>query len=207
LWPRFHLNSQCSHHLHDFFEIIKIFLLRMLILVTYYSVRGSTKEIAERIGSVLSTNIAAPSTVEVLPMEQVVDLSKYSFVIIGSPVHGFVWVEYASSWLSVNSAALSNSAVWAFSVGTPFAVGKIAQRMMESKDEEKNLAAAISKDVKLEGHVLFNGRFLKSHASSKFNFWWRVFGGKFGDFREWEKIDKWTGEIGHTIVQRIGDAV
>jgi menaquinone-dependent protoporphyrinogen oxidase len=159
----------------------------MLFLITYYSVRGSTKEIAERIGSVLSTKIMSPLTVEVLPMEQVTEPSKYNFVIIGSPVHNFVWVKYASSWLSTNGAALSNIAVWAFSVGTPFAV-------------------AISKNVKLEGHVLFNGRFLKSHATTKFNFWRRVFGGKFGDFRDWEKIDKWVGEIGDTIVQRIGEA-
>ena len=179
----------------------------MSILITYYSVRGSTKEIAEHIGPILSTKITAPSTVEVLPMEQVTDLSKYNFIIIGSPVHGFVWVDYASSWLSTHSAALSKSTVWAFSVGTPFAVGKIAQRVLESKEEEQNLAAAISKNVKLEGHVLFNGRFLKSHATTKFNFWWRVFGGKFGDFRDWEKIDKWAGEIGDTIVQRIGKTV
>jgi menaquinone-dependent protoporphyrinogen oxidase len=178
----------------------------MLCLITYYSVHGSTKEIAERIGSVLSTKITSPSTVEVLPMEQVTDPSKYNFVIIGSSVHNFAWVEYASSWLSTNGAALSNSAVWAFSVGTPFAVGKIAQRVFESKEEEQKLATAISKNVKLEGHVLFNGRFLKSHATTKFNFWWRVFGGKFGDFRDWEKIDKWAGEIGDTIVQRIGEA-
>lgn len=172
----------------------------MLALVTYYSVHGSTKEIAERIGSVLSTK----TKVEVLPMEQVTELSKYYFVIIGSPVHNFVWVEYASSWLSTNGAALSNSAVWAFSVGTPFAVGKIAQRMLDSEDEEQNLAAAISEEVRLERHVLFNGRFLKSHARTKFNFWWRVFGGKFGDFRDWEEIDKWAGDIGDTIVRRTG---
>ena len=177
----------------------------MLCLITYYSVHGSTKEIAERISSVLSTKITSPSTVEVLPMEQVTDPSKYNFAIIGSSVHNFAWVEYASSWLSTNGAALSNSTVWAFSVGTPFAVGKIAQRVFESKEEEQKLAAAISKNVKLEGHVLFNGRFLKSHATTKFNFWWRVFGGEFGDFRDWEKIDKWAGEIGDTIVQRIGE--
>lgn len=176
----------------------------MLVLVTYYSLRGSTKEIAERIGSVLSSKITSPSTVEVLSMEQVTDPSKYNFVIIGSAVHNFVWVEPASSWLSTNGAALSNSSVWAFSVGTPFAVGKIAQRMMESKDEEKKLAAAISEHVKLEGHVLFNGRFLKSHATTKFNFWWRIFGGKFGDFRDWEKIDQWAGQVRDTIVQRSG---
>jgi menaquinone-dependent protoporphyrinogen oxidase len=176
----------------------------MLVLVTYYSVRGSTKEIAERIGSILSTKIASPSTVEVFSMDQVTDPSKYNFVIIGSAVHNFAWVEQASSWLATNGPALSNSTVWAFSVGTPFAVGKIAQRVLESKEEEGKLIAAISEHVKLEGHALFNGRFLKSHATTKFNFWWRVFGGKFGDFRDWEKIDRWAGEIGDTIVQRIG---
>lgn len=175
----------------------------MLVLITYASVHGSTKEIAERISSVISTRITPPSTVEVLPMDQVSELSKYNFVIIGSAVHNFVWIPLASSWLSTNSAALSNTPVWAFSVGTPFAVGKFAQRILESQEEERNLSEAISKEVNIEGHMLFNGMFLKSHATKKFNFWWRVFGGKFGDFREWEDIDKWAGEVGEKIAQRI----
>jgi menaquinone-dependent protoporphyrinogen oxidase len=171
----------------------------MLILVTYASVHGSTKGIAERIGSIISTHVTPSSTVEVLPMEQVSDPSKYNFAIIGSAVHNFVWIPPASRWLSANGAALANTPTWAFSVGTPFAIGKIAQRFMESQEEEQKLAAAIRKEVKIEGHMLFNGMFLKSHATKKFNFWWRVFGGKFGDFREWEDIDKWAGELGAHI--------
>jgi menaquinone-dependent protoporphyrinogen oxidase len=178
----------------------------MSILVTYASVRGSTKEIAERVGSIISKRITSPSTVEVLPMEQVTEPSKYDFVIIGSAVHNFMWIPASSSWLSRNGAALSNTPVWGFSVGTPFAVGKLAQRMMESKEEEQNLAEAIGRHVKVEGHILFNGRFLKSHATTKFNMWWRVMGGKFGDFRDWENIDKWAGEVGGKIAQRISEA-
>ena len=175
----------------------------MIVLITYASIHGSTKEIAERISSIISPQIKSPSTAEVLPMEEVSDLSKYNFVIIGSAVHNFVWIPLGSSWLSTNSAALSKSTVWAFSVGTPFAVGKFAQRMLESDDEERKLTEAIAQHVKVEGHMLFNGRFLKSHATTKFNLWWRVFGGKFGDFRDWENIDKWAGEVGEKIAQRI----
>jgi menaquinone-dependent protoporphyrinogen oxidase len=179
----------------------------MSILITYASVHGSTRGIAERISSIISTHISPPSTVEVLPMEQVSDLSKYNFVIIGSAVHNFHWIPLASRWLSSNSAALANTPVWAFSVGTPFAIGKIAQRFLESQEEEQKLAAAIKEQVKIEGHVLFSGMFVKSQATKKFNFWWRVFGGKFGDFREWEDINKWAGEVGENIAQRIAQEV
>jgi hypothetical protein len=41
----------------------------------------------------------SPLTVEVLPMEKITEPSKYNSVIIGSPVHGFVFVEYVSSWM------------------------------------------------------------------------------------------------------------
>ncbi|KAF2672256.1 hypothetical protein BT63DRAFT_452761 [Microthyrium microscopicum] len=176
------------------------------ILITYASVNGSTKEIATQIGSIISSKIQSPTTVSILPMDQVTELPQYQFIIIGSAVHNFEWVSPAKSWLSSNHTILSAKRVWAFSVGTPFAVGKFAQRMMESEEEESKLEKAITDEIgKVEDHVLFNGRFLKSHASTRFNVWWRVMGGKFGDFRDTEKIDSWAEEVGNKIIESLGE--
>jgi menaquinone-dependent protoporphyrinogen oxidase len=176
----------------------------MSVLITYASVHGSTKEIAERVGAVLSTYLGDSNiAVHVLPMEQAKDISKYNFIIIGSAVHNFEWVPLGSSWLSRNKSAVSKVPVWAFSVGTPFAIGKIGQRMLESKDEERKLVEAIEANVHIESHTLFNGKVLTSHTPTLFNMWWRLFGGKFGDFRDWDTIDNWAKEVGDQILQKV----
>jgi menaquinone-dependent protoporphyrinogen IX oxidase len=53
------------------------------ILVTYTSNAGSTKEVAERIAAKISVE---SGTVDVLPADQVEDVSPYSGVVLGGPM-------------------------------------------------------------------------------------------------------------------------
>jgi menaquinone-dependent protoporphyrinogen oxidase len=100
----------------------------MATLITYASEHGSTKEIAERINFVINAK-TSPQATECIPIEQIADLSKYSYIVVGSAVHGMRWLPIASSFLHNNAPALSNVPVWAFSVGSPAGLPKFLKML------------------------------------------------------------------------------
>lgn len=74
------------------------------ILVTYASRSGSTAEIAEAIGKTLAKN---GTIVDVLPMQDVKDLSRYSAVVAGSPIRGSKWLPEAMQFLQTHRSELA----------------------------------------------------------------------------------------------------
>jgi len=163
----------------------------MLVLITYVSAKGSTAEIAQRINTVLESK---GISTELLPVEQISDLSKYSAAIVGSAVHSFQWLPQAQSFLHDNSSALSKIPVWAFSVGCP-STTPIIFKKVTVQDEERKLEEEVKRDVKVRGHVLFEGRFLKEHFGFVTRILWGCFGGTFGDFRNWNRVEEWANEV------------
>jgi menaquinone-dependent protoporphyrinogen oxidase len=73
------------------------------ILVTYASRTGSTAGIAEAIGAALTEN---GEQVEVLPMEQVDDLTPYRAVVAGSAIRGGQWLPEAMEFVERNQRTL-----------------------------------------------------------------------------------------------------
>src|ERR1700761_4645914 len=135
----------------------------MPTLLTYASAHGSTAEIANRIGAIIESKGVV---IEILPVQEVSDLSKYSSAIVGSAIQNYEWIQPAQTFLHDNSKALSKIPVWAFSVGCPWTVPKRLQKLWDVDSEEQSVKNDIEKEVKLQQHTLFNGKFLKSH----FNF-------------------------------------
>ena len=176
-------------------------ICQMGTLITYASEHGSTKEIAERINLVISAK-TSPHPTECIPIEQIANLSKFSYIVVGSAVHGLQWLPVASSFLHNNAPALSKVPVWTFSVGSPTAVPKFMKMLGAEAKEQKALADAVNKDVKTQGHILFSGKFLREHASPLLGCIWSCLGGRFGDFRDWNQIEAWANEVGDEIVQR-----
>ena len=86
----------------------------MNVLVTVASRQGATKEIAERIGEVLS---AAGLGATVEPVEAVGDVDRYDAVVLGSAVRIGHWIEPARRFVRDHSAALATRPVWLFSSG------------------------------------------------------------------------------------------
>jgi len=74
------------------------------ILVTYASHSGSTAGIAEAIGKSLSDGGAQ---VDVLPMNNVKDLSDYSAVVAGSAIQGQKWLPEAMQFMRDHQSELS----------------------------------------------------------------------------------------------------
>jgi menaquinone-dependent protoporphyrinogen oxidase len=134
-------------------------------------------------------------------VQEVSDLSNYSSVIVGSAIQNFEWLQPAQTFLHDNSTALSKIPVWAFSVGCPWTVPKRLQKSMDVDNEEQIVKKDIEKEVKLRQHTLFNGKFLKSHFNFGMRLFWSTMGGKYGDFRNWEEIEKWANEVGDELHQ------
>ena len=74
------------------------------VLITYASRAGSTAEIAEAIGKTLSQR---GTQVEVLPMQDVKDLSVYGAVAAGSAMRSSKWLPEAMQFITTHRAVLS----------------------------------------------------------------------------------------------------
>lgn len=83
------------------------------ILITYASRAGSTAEIAEEIGRTLRQN---GLEVDVLPMQDVKDLSRYSAVVAGSAVRGSKWLPEAMQFLQAHRSELAKKRCATFTV-------------------------------------------------------------------------------------------
>lgn len=83
------------------------------LLVTYASRTGSTAEIAEAIYKTLTQ---AGYQADLLPMQDVSDVSRYSGVVIGSPIRKTQWLPEALKFIQNHSAVLSRMPVAMFTV-------------------------------------------------------------------------------------------
>ena len=179
--------------------------LNMATLITYASAHGSTQGVAERMAAVIDAEVS-PGYTTCLPIDQVTDVSKYSFVLIGSAVHGFEWLPAATRFVHNNRTALSSSAVWAFSVGSPVHCPRIFKLMGLVEDEKKMISTAINNDIKTKEHVLLSGNIQKENFDKSFRFWWTCLGGKWGDKRDWKEIDAWASKVATEISRKLQGA-
>ncbi|RPI93749.1 MAG: flavodoxin [Chloroflexi bacterium] len=89
------------------------------ILVTYASRAGSTAEIAETIGRTLAQNGAAA---DVVPMQDVKDLSGYDAVVAGSPIRASKWLPEAIQFVQAHRSELARKPFATFTVSITLAM-------------------------------------------------------------------------------------
>ena len=94
------------------------------ILITYASRAGSTAEIAEAIGRTLSQS---GTQVEVLPMQDVNDLSVYRAVVAGSAMRSSKWLPEAMQFITTHRAVLSQKPFATFTVCITLAMSNSEQ--------------------------------------------------------------------------------
>ena len=160
------------------------------ILVTYASRTGSTAEIADAIGKTLSEGGAE---VDVVPMNDVKDLSAYQSVVAGSAIRGSKWLPEAMQFIQTHRSVLLQKRFAMFTVCITMAMknaGNYRAGVMEWVAPVRGLVKPIS-----EG--LFAGRL----DFSKLPFDWdsilfriTVALGIFprGDHRDWNAIRAWA---------------
>ncbi len=100
------------------------------ILVTYASRAGSTAEIAEAISKTLAQSGTA---VDVVPMQDVKDLSIYSAVVAGSAIRGSKWLPEAMQFLQAHRSELAKK---------PFATFTVCITLAMSNSEQYRQAVA-----------------------------------------------------------------
>jgi menaquinone-dependent protoporphyrinogen oxidase len=172
----------------------------MNVLVAYASKHGATREIAERIASTLQ---AAGCDAEARPVQEVINLTGYDAVVIGSAVYFGSWMKAAAACVRRHRAALAARPVWLFSSGplgtaTTDDQGRDLRETAEPKEIAEFRQAIAPRD-----HRVFFGALDRR----TFGFTERVIqalpAGRAllveGDVRDWADIERWAAGIARTL--------
>ncbi len=160
------------------------------ILVTYASRLGSTAGVAEAIGETLAESGAQ---VDILPMNDVQDLSAYQAVVAGSAIRAGQWLPEAMRFLRAHQDAL-NKPTAVFLVCMTLTMREEYRQHVSSwlepvrailKPVSEGLFAGVLDIRKVES---FGDR-LKFRLSVLFGVW------KEGDHRDWNAIRSWAQSL------------
>jgi len=165
----------------------------MDVLVAYASKHGSTREIAERIAADLSDG---GHSADALAVTAAIDLGRYDAFVIGSAVFYGKWMNDAVEFVRRNAFVLSSRPTWLFSSGPIGAMDTFGGDQRERAVPAE--IAALSSLVGAKSHRVFYGR-LDQKALGRFEGLVARVAGASGDFRDWEDIDGWAGEIARSI--------
>jgi len=159
------------------------------ILVAYASKYGSTAGIAQRIGAQLSE---AGHATDVLPVDQISDLTPYRAAVIGSAVYVGQWRKEASAFLQTHASQLAARPVWLFSTG-PTGEGDPAELMKGWRFPES--LQPIADRIRPRGTAFFHGALDLKRLSVPEKIVIKGIKAPIGDFRDWTAIAAWTAQI------------
>lgn len=166
----------------------------MFVLVGYASVHGSTRSIAERIGTGLAER---GHRVEVADLGKVEDVRRFEAFVLGSAVHRQAWLDEAVDFVDAHRELLTERPVWLFSVGMPAALRGPWRGFAHR--EEAVVSGQLCKAIKPRDHRMFSGVFLREHTSRLGNLIVRLTGVRYGDYRDWAQVGAWADEIGRRL--------
>jgi menaquinone-dependent protoporphyrinogen oxidase len=163
------------------------------ILVTYASRAGSTAGVAEAIGKTLSER---GEQVDVLPMQEVKDLTPYGAVVAGSAIQNKQWLPEAMKFLQAHQSELTQKPFAAFLVCMtlamrngetyrPFVAEFLAPVRALARPVSEGLFAGVLEIQKVPS---FSNR-LKFRLSVLFGVWSE------GDHRDWNAIRLWAESL------------
>lgn len=159
------------------------------ILVAYGSKRGSTAEIAEKIGEALRQK---GLQVDVLDAGTVNDLTPYSKIILGSSVYIGLWHKNAVRFLKKNIEILEKLPVWLFICGPTGSGNPIEQ--MDGWFYPKSLQPVIER-IHPRAITCFSGK-LVLKTLNPFEKWIiNKVKAPEGDFRDWQAVASWANTI------------
>ncbi|MRS02730.1 hypothetical protein EG832_05835 [bacterium] len=158
------------------------------ILVTYASAAGSTVGVAEAIGKKLAES---GNVVDVRPVKEVKDLAGYRAVVIGSAIHGGLWLPEAVKFVEDNKQALKQ---------LPTAFFLVCLMTLKNDTQSRAFVGDYLKDIRAVVSPVSEGRFTGAYLPEKYDFWTRIsmkfFVGylkiKAGDYRDWDAVNAWA---------------
>ncbi|GAA1978866.1 flavodoxin domain-containing protein [Catenulispora subtropica] len=171
----------------------------MRVLVAYASDHGSTRGLAERIGSVLA---GQGLQAEVRSFSSVDAPVGYDAFVLGSAVHDQKWLPAAQDFIHEHAEALARRPVWLFSVGMPGALRWPLSQFATA--EEPKLLAQFEGVIRPVAHRLFSGVIAPGHLPGTGRVLFKAIGGRYGDYRNWPEIEAWARQIAAAVPPRPG---
>jgi len=160
------------------------------LLIVYTSRAGATAGVAETVGEVLRESGAE---VDVRRAKEVTDLSPYRAVVAGGAIYMGQWMKDTVKIIDRHRDALSKM---------PVAYFAVCLTMKDDTEENRCTVAAYLDPVREkvpEVEPVSVGLFAGALDSSKLSFLFRAIIKKMdapeGDFRDWEAIRAWAGEL------------
>lgn len=160
----------------------------MTVLVAFASKHGATEEIADAIGDALRERSVETN---VLPVEDVTTLEIYDAVVLGSAVYAGHWRGEAREFVEHHGDVMLHKPVWLFSSGPLGEPPEPAEDPVEIPDFMEALQA--------KEHRLFAGKADQEKLSFGERAIMKMVKAPYGDFRPWQDIESWAGEIAESL--------
>ena len=163
------------------------------VLVTYGTKYGATAEIAEKIGEVLrQVGLEA----DVRSARDVIDLSKYGAVVLGSAVYIGRWRKEAVQFVEAHEDALTQRPLWVFSSG-PTGEGDPVE-LVQGWKLPGNLQPVIER-IQPRDIAVFHGAVDMSKLNPLERWGLGRIKTPIGDFRDWDAIGAWAEAIAQAL--------
>ncbi|TJY66367.1 flavodoxin [Arthrobacter sp. CAU 1506] len=167
----------------------------MRVLIGHASAHGSTVDIAQRIAGVLEHDGLAA---DVVPIRQLGGLKGYDAAVLGSAIHQQAWLPGAMAFVQQHVNELQARPVWLFSVGMSASLPRPVRSSARTA-QDRRLAGALRDLVRPRGHGLFSGVAREEDFPRWIGVLFRIVGARFGDFRDWDRIEDWARGIAHDL--------
>ena len=162
----------------------------MKVIVVAASKHGSTQEIAEAVGAELRRG---GHQVAVYAAKDNPAVSGYEAAVIGSAVYAGSWLSDARTFVAENQAALQTIPVWLFTSGP------LGEENPQPLDDPVQLPELLVQ-TNARDHRIFVGKLDRDKLNLGEKLIVKVVKAPYGDFRDWEDIRNWAGEIGRALV-------
>ncbi|MFO7539454.1 MAG: flavodoxin domain-containing protein [Chloroflexota bacterium] len=164
----------------------------MKIMVVAASKHGSTQEIAEAIGVELRQ---AGHQVTVYEAKDKPAVIGYEAAVIGSAVYAGSWLGEAHTFVAENQAALQTIPVWLFTSGP---LGEENPQPVGDPTQLPELLA----QTNARDHRIFVGKLDRDKLNLGEKLIVKVVKAPYGDFRDWDDIQTWAGEVGKALLDQ-----
>ncbi|MFD6059355.1 MULTISPECIES: flavodoxin domain-containing protein [Rhodococcus] len=168
----------------------------MKVLVAYATAKGSTRGIAERLGSCIE---GFGQEVDVRAAADVSHVHSYDVIVLGSAIHDGQWLADASDAVERLRSQFEGKRVWAFSVSsvgvTSTTLSKRLARLLRRMTPEPRAVQLLRDAADVRDHRFFAGAIAPGDWPGFGRVVFTLMGGHYGDARDWSDVCAWAGTI------------
>jgi len=173
----------------------------MRILVAVATRHGATQGIADSIGEVLREH-GLDTTVA--PVEAISSVSEYGAVVLGSGVYAGHWLKSARQFAAAHLDVLGTRRTWLFSSGP---IGPAGAAPGLDEPDPVTDARKLAERIGARGVRTFGGRLELDQLGRVERVITRIVRSPEGDFRDWDAIRTWAGQIARDLTEAQIDTV